>query len=65
MLTYVARIGITIAENNFGIPGRSDLERYIRKSGLLEEKSSLIRLEVLDRESNEARLIEGIRALIS
>lgn len=65
MLTYVARIGITIAENNFGIPGRSDLERYIRKSGLLEEKSSLIRLDILDRESNEARLIEGIRALIS
>ena len=35
MLTYVARIGITIAENNFGVPGRSDLERYIRESGLL------------------------------
>ncbi len=65
MLTYVARIGITIAENNFGVPGRSDLERYIRESGLLEEKPSLIRLDVLDRESSEARLIEGIRALIS
>ena len=65
MLTYVARVGITIAENNFGIPGRSDLERYIRKSGLLEEKPSLIRLDVLGRESSESRLIEGIRALIS
>lgn len=65
MLTYVARIGITIAENNFGIPGRSDLERYIRKSGLLEEKPALIRLDMLGRESSETRLIEGIRALIS
>ena len=65
MLTYVARIGITIAENNFGVPGRSDLERYIRESGLLEEKPSLIRLDVLDRDSSETRLIEGIRALIS
>ena len=65
MLTYVARIGITIAENNFGIPGRSDLERYIRKSGLLEEKPALIRLDMLGRESSESRLIEGIRALIS
>ena len=65
MLTYVARIGITIAENNFGVPGRSDLERYIRKSGLLDEKPSLIRLDVLGKESSESRLIEGIRALIS
>ena len=65
ILTYVARIGITIAENNFGIPGRSDLERYIRKSGLLDEKPNLIRLDVLGKETDESRLIEGIRALIS
>ncbi len=65
ILTYVARIGITIAENNFGIPGRSDLERYIRNSGLLDEKPGLIRLDVLGKETSESRLIEGIRALIS
>ncbi len=65
MLTYVARIGITIAENNFGIPGRSDVERYIKKSGLLEEHADLIRLDVLGQESSEPRLIEGIKALIS
>ncbi len=65
MLLYVARIGITIAENNFGIPGRSDVERYIKKSGLLEEKPDLIRLDVLEQDGGEPRLIEGIRALIS
>lgn len=65
MLSYVARIGITIASNSFGIPGRSDLEKYIKKSGLLEEKPDLIRLDVLDRDSTEPRLIEGIKALIS
>ena len=65
MLSYAARIGITIAENNFGIPGRSDVERYVKKSGLLEEKSDLIRLDVLEQGSSEPRLIEGIRALIS
>ena len=65
ILSYAARIGITIAENNFGIPGRSDVERYIKKSGLLEEKSDLIRLDVLEQDSSEPRLIEGIRALIS
>ena len=65
MLAYAARIGITIAENKFGIPGRSDVERYVKNSGLLEEKSDLIRLDVLEQGSNESRLIEGIRALIS
>ena len=65
MLTYVARIGITIAENNYTVAGRSDLERYVKNSGMLEEKPELIRLDVLDRESTEPRLIEGIRALIS
>ena len=65
MLSYVARIGITIAESKFGIAGRSDLERYVRESGLLEEKPELIRLDVLGSDSTEPRLIEGIRALIS
>ena len=65
MLTYVARVGITIAENNYTISGRSDLERYVRNSGMLEDKPELIRLDVLDKESTEPRLIEGIRALIS
>jgi len=65
MLSYAARVGITVAENNFNPQGRSDLERYITKSGLLEEKPSLLRLDVLDRDSDESRLIEGIRALIS
>jgi hypothetical protein len=41
------------------------VEKYIRKSGVLEEKSNLIRLDVLDKESTESRLIEGIKALIS
>jgi hypothetical protein len=65
MLTYANRIGITIAENSYGVTGRSDVERYIKNSGLLEEKSELLRLDVLGRESNESRLIEGIKALIS
>ncbi|MBT8360446.1 MAG: hypothetical protein KJO32_05785, partial [Deltaproteobacteria bacterium] len=65
MLTYANRIGITIAENSYGVTGRSDVERYIKSSGLLEEKSALLRLNVLGRESNESGLIEGIKALIS
>ena len=65
MLGYANRIGITIAENNYKGAGRSEVEKYIRKSGVLEEKPNLIRLDVLDRESTESRLIDGIKALIS
>ncbi len=64
MLRYTNRVGITIAKNRFGITGRSDVEKYIRNSGLLENKDHL-RLDVLDRGSDETRLIEGIRELIS
>ncbi|WP_028578859.1 DUF444 family protein [Desulfogranum japonicum] len=65
MLSYASRVGITIAENNYSTTGRSEVETYLRKSGLLEEKGDLLRLDVLKRDSNEGRLIEGIRALIS
>lgn len=65
MLVYAARIGITIAENGYGVSGKSEVERYLRKSGLLEEKGDLLRLDVLTKESNEGRLIEGIKRLIS
>lgn len=65
ILTYASRVGITIAENDYGSIGRSEVERYIKKSGLLEENSDLLRLDVIKRESSEARLIEGIKQLIS
>ncbi|MFW2366588.1 MAG: DUF444 family protein [Desulforhopalus sp.] len=65
MLTYVSRVGITIAENGFGISGQTEVEKYVRKSGLLEEKSDLLRLDVISKETSESRLIRGIRELIS
>ena len=65
MLDYANRIGITIAENSYKGAGQSEVEKYLRKSGLLEEKPKLIRLDVLDRESTESRLIDGIKVLIS
>ncbi len=65
MLGYANRVGITIAENGYGIRGKSEVEIYIRKSGLLEEKSHLLRLDTIDKESTEERLIEGIKRLIS
>ncbi len=65
ILVYAARVGITIAENGYGVSGKSEVERYLRKSGLLEEKKDRLRLDVMAKESNEGRLIEGIKRLIS
>lgn len=65
MLEYASRVGITIAENGYGISGQTEVEKYIRKSGLLEEKKHLLRMDVISQETNETRLIKGIRDLIS
>jgi len=65
ILVYASRVGITIAENGFTGTSRSEVEKYITKSGLLEEKKDLLRLDVMAKESSEARIIEGIKHLIS
>jgi uncharacterized protein len=65
MLTYASRVGVTIAENGYGISGQTEVEKYIRKSGLLEENSALLRLDVISKDTTESRLIKGIRELIS
>lgn len=65
MLRYAARVGITIAENGYGVSGKSEVERYVRKSGLLDERNDLLRLDVMSKDSNEGRVIEGIKHLIS
>jgi len=65
MLTYASRVGITIAENGYGISGQSEVENYIKKSGFLEEKKDLLRMDVIKQDTDETRLISGIRQLIS
>ncbi len=65
MLHYAGRVGITIAENGYGISGQTEVERYIRKSGLLEERKDVLRMDVISEDTNEARLIKGIKELIS
>ncbi len=65
MLSYASRVGITIAENGFGISGQTEVEKYIRKSGWLEEKKEYLRLDVISKDTSETRLINGIRDLIS
>jgi len=65
MLEYANRVGVTIAEHGAGSDKGTEVERYIKKSELLEKKPTLLRIDVLNEDTNEQRLIEGIKKLIS
>jgi uncharacterized sporulation protein YeaH/YhbH (DUF444 family) len=65
MLKYANRIGISIAEHSTGAKNGTEVERYLKKSGLLKEQAKLIRLDVFkETDAGEARLMEGIKKLI-
>ncbi|MEJ2655775.1 MAG: DUF444 family protein [Desulfobacterales bacterium] len=65
MLTYANRIGITIAEHSSSTGNDTEVERYLKKSNLLDEKPDLFRLDVMREDADETRIIEGIKRLIS
>jgi len=65
MLTYANRIGITIAEQSSHAVNATEVERYLKKSELLDEKPKLLRLDVMKGDADESRIIEGIKTLIS
>ncbi len=65
MLTYANRVGITIAEHTGSSQHNSAVETYMKKSKLLQEKPNLLRLDVMNEDADEPRLIEGIKKLIS
>ena len=64
MLTYASRVGITIAEHGTETGGTT-VERYLTASGLLKRRADLLRMDVMPKEADEPRLIEGIRRLTS
>jgi len=65
MMTFANRVGITIAEHTTTASNNSEVEKYLKKSDLLEDKPDLLRLDVMQEDADEARLIEGIKHLIS
>lgn len=64
MLTYANRVGISIAEHSIQATHNSEVEKYLKKSNLLEDKPNLLRLDVMQENADEPRLIEGIKHLI-
>ncbi|MFH1137151.1 MAG: DUF444 family protein [Pseudomonadota bacterium] len=64
MMTFSNRIGITIT-SRLATGYQTEVEKYLANSRLLMEKPELIRLDVLDQNADEPRLIQGIKKLIS
>jgi hypothetical protein len=46
-----------------GSEGDTEVERYLKRSGLLESRSDLLRMDTMSQDAPETRLIEGIRLL--
>ena len=65
MLTYANRVGVTIVEHSYSSGGRTEVDNYLKSSGLPQEKPELLRVDVMGEDAQEGRLIEGIRNLIS
>ncbi len=65
MLGYVNRLGICIVAHSSAAGNRTDYQRYLDGSGLLKEKPRRVRLDVMSKNADEPRLIEGIKKLIS
>lgn len=65
MLAYASRVGITIAEHAGTNHHSTEVQKYLEKSNLLTEKPQIIRRDTIREDSDEPRLIEGIKKLIS
>jgi len=63
MLAYANRVGISIVQHAIGT--KTEVEKYLKKSGLPAEKPDLIRLDTMGQDADEPRLIAGIKRLIS
>jgi uncharacterized sporulation protein YeaH/YhbH (DUF444 family) len=62
MLGYANRVGFTVVERS-GTAGDTEVERYLKRSGLLESRADLLRMDTLSQDAPETRLIDGIRHL--
>lgn len=65
ILLYASRIGVTVIRHPYNYTTPSEVEKYLDKSGLLKEKPDFIRLDAMKEDAEEARLIEGIKNLLS
>lgn len=65
MLGYASRVGVTIAAHAGQSGVMTTVARFLNSSGLLKSKPDLIRMDIMQEDADEPRLIEGIKKLIS
>lgn len=65
IIAYASRVGITIVNHTYSAGDRTEVQRYLEGSGLLASSSDVLRLDVMNEEADEARLIESMRKLLS
>jgi uncharacterized sporulation protein YeaH/YhbH (DUF444 family) len=65
MLGYSNRIGITITQRYSKQENNTAVEKYLKDSGILEHYPSHIRMDAVEENASETRLIEGIKKLIA
>ncbi len=65
MLTYASRIGISIVEHSYVGSKQTEVEKYLKSSGILNKHSNFLKMDVLDENADDARIIQGIKKLIS
>ncbi|MFH2091093.1 MAG: DUF444 family protein [Pseudomonadota bacterium] len=65
MFTYVSRIGVSIVEHSYVGSKQTEVEKYLKDSGILTRHSSLIKMDVMDENADDSRIIQGIKNLIS
>jgi len=65
MLNYVSRIGISIVEHSYVGSKETEVERYLKASGILTKHGNLIKMDVLDENADDSRIIQGIKQLIT
>ncbi|MGD8251023.1 MAG: DUF444 family protein [Desulfobacterales bacterium] len=64
-LDYASRVGISVVTRPGASTDGTEVVKYLKNSGLLKDKSELIRMDTLREDADEPRLIEGIRHLTS
>ncbi len=65
MLNYVSRIGISIVEHTYVGSKQTEVEKYLKTSGILTKHNTLIKLDVMNENVDDSRIIQGIKRLIS
>lgn len=66
MLLYANRVGITVAKNSWGASQATTIEKTMDSSGLLKDKSDLIKLDAFPADgATEERIMEGIKNIVS